>query len=106
MPQKSKKQIFKNKSLTRFKVCSPIEEYQEAAAYTLYPVDTPENSVMWESWADKSNNPSKVRPKLITNPKKVHAGGIYSVVIDLCSRIGHDLFCYLGCLAHKLHMVN
>ena len=57
-------------------VCSPIEEYQEAAAYTLYPVDTPENSVMWESWADKSNNPSKVRPKLITNPKKVHAGGI------------------------------
>lgn len=41
------------------KVCSPIEDYQEAAAYTLYPVDTPENSVTWDSWADKSNNPSK-----------------------------------------------
>ena len=53
------------------KVCSPIEDYQEAAAYTLYPVDTPENSVTWDSWADKSNNPSKVLPTLITNPKKV-----------------------------------
>ena len=60
-----------------FQVCSPIEEYLEAAAYTLYPVDTPENSVMWESWADKSNNPSKV-PTLITNPKKVMA----TVVVD------------------------
>ena len=43
----------------------------EAAAYTLYPVDTPENSVMWDSWVDKTNNPSKVPPPLITNPKKV-----------------------------------
>ena len=58
----------------------------EAAAYTLYPVDTPENSVMWESWADKSNNPSKV-PTLITNPKKVmgHTIAYISIGADIRS---------------------
>ena len=41
-------------------MCSPVDEWQDAAAYMLYPVDTPENAqVSWETWNDKSADTNK-----------------------------------------------
>jgi len=35
------------------KVASPVDEVQEAAAYMLYPLDTPENQVNWDEGGKK-----------------------------------------------------
>jgi hypothetical protein len=42
------------------KVASPVDEVQEAAAYMLYPLDTPENQVLILTISMKANTVFKV----------------------------------------------